>query len=496
MSDLSARARSAVVWNTAFNLFRDVLQFLTMLVLVRLLQPESYGEFALTTSVIGFLSILSLNNFIAHVLQVQSSDEIHLQDHFTAGAVIQVALFGLTNLFAAALWWSQKYAQVAPLVHVMSVTFLLEWPCEIRRKMLERELDWRRLRLLHAIGLLGGAGLALVLALAGAGTYALLLPGLLSTLPFIYDLFICIRWRPTWAWSLERYRPAMRFGLSRIGSGVAVSGRTLVESAVLSVALNFAGLGIYSRAYGLAQLFCAKFASQLTYAIYPLLPRIGTGGGDGGRVGDLVLRLIAWGAVPIAVVLGVLAVPIVRVVYGSGWESVAPLLPWAVTLAVLLALSQTANQLLLARQQARLCVASDSLFLVGTVIALAIALPHGAVAYLGALAGVQVALLILLGWWLLLHQAATAAGVRDATVPPMLAAAVAGCVVLLLVPESLVGTRNDRSPGQAVCWGGIFAVLYVIGLRLTFLRQLEALVRHFPGRAIIGRALFLPRSSL
>ena len=65
------------------------------------------------------------------------------------------------------------YAEAAPLVHAMSFLFLLKWPHEIRARMLERALDWRRLRLLQAAGLLAVALTSILMALAGAGAYAL-----------------------------------------------------------------------------------------------------------------------------------------------------------------------------------------------------------------------------------------------------------------------------------------------------------------------------------
>ena len=48
MANASQLARSAVVWTTAFNLFRDVLQFGTMLVLVRILEQQSGSNSAKT----------------------------------------------------------------------------------------------------------------------------------------------------------------------------------------------------------------------------------------------------------------------------------------------------------------------------------------------------------------------------------------------------------------------------------------------------------------
>jgi O-antigen/teichoic acid export membrane protein len=56
---LGQRARQAVYWNTGFNLFRDLLQFAVMLVLVRILSPDAYGQFGLVTSIIGFISVFA-----------------------------------------------------------------------------------------------------------------------------------------------------------------------------------------------------------------------------------------------------------------------------------------------------------------------------------------------------------------------------------------------------------------------------------------------------
>src|ERR1039458_10012771 len=243
MGGLSTKARSAVFWNTGFNIFRSGLQFANMLVLVRLILPEAYGQFGLVTSIIGFISIFGFNNFLAHLLQVREAKPANFQNHFTAGAVLNLSMFVVTNVVAFCSQWSPKWSPVASLIHVMSLTFLLEWPCNFRIKMIERDFDWKRLRLLHAIGLVLSFILAVAMALAGAGVYALLVPGMIVTLPFIFDLFVTMRWRPDWEWSWQEYRTTWHFGVTRIGSGLTLSGGQLLESGGLSAGLGFAGLG-------------------------------------------------------------------------------------------------------------------------------------------------------------------------------------------------------------------------------------------------------------
>jgi O-antigen/teichoic acid export membrane protein len=74
MMGLGQKARAAVVWNAGFNIFRDLVQFVVMLVLVRALAPTAYGEFGFVTSIIGFISVFAFNNFIGYTLQVKNDE--------------------------------------------------------------------------------------------------------------------------------------------------------------------------------------------------------------------------------------------------------------------------------------------------------------------------------------------------------------------------------------------------------------------------------------
>lgn len=489
-ASLGVKARSAVLWNTGFNVFRDAIQFSVMLVLVRLLAPAAYGEFSLVTSIIGILSIFGFNNFVAYTLQLRNDRDVDYQLHFTMGGAMQLSMFALTNVVAVALRWIPAYAAVAPAVHVMSITFILEWPCELRRKMIERALDWRRLRLLHAIGLIVNGIVAIAMAWMGAGVYALLVPGLAVTLPFTYDLFVRQRWAPRWSWSWGEYRKAFRFGVARMGSGLTLYGKQLLESTLFVAVLGFSSLGILSRSIGLAQMFCFKFASQLMYAIYPMLTRLDTETGGAARIGALILRLVTWTVLPIAICFGVLARPAVQTIYGAKWVAVAPLLPWAMGWGVAASLTQASYSLLLARNQAHRCLVADILFLIGTVAALLFALPHGSRAYLAALTSAQIVVFGIVIIWLLQFSAIAGRGLLLAFAPALTACLVSGG---LTVTVFRVVNRAPVDFMSAAVWGTMFLLGYVVTIRILFKESLENLVRYFPGHELFGRALLLPR---
>jgi teichuronic acid exporter len=488
MSGFSSQAQSAVIWNVCFNLLRDGLQFITMIILVRLLPTESYGQFSFVTSVIGFISIFAFNNFIAYSLQVKDSEETQFQEHFTAGAFLNIGICGITNIVALGLHFSPTWAPVSSIVHFMSLTFLLEWPCEVRRKMLEREFDWKTLRTLHAVGLFITAALALSMAWAGLGTYALIIPGMATALPFIYDLFFRLRWRPTWEWSWTKYQPAVRFAFARIGSGLLGQGQRLIESTTLATVLGFASLGILNRSFGLAQLFCGKVAAQLVYAIYPILTQIEEKEGNASRVSSLVLQSVAWIIIPMAMTFAVLSAPIISLIYGEKWLEVIPLVPWAMSWGAASALFHATYMLLLARQQQRKCLIADITLAVGTGFTLLLALPHGIMMYLAASTVTQTLALLVITFWLWQAKALDIPGWIQALLPALIAST--GSTFALYIVRQMWFPGLISVP-QTIAWVISFTAIYLILLRILFRRQLALLVVYLPGKAQIQKLLFL-----
>ena len=485
---LAHKAKLSVLWNTGFNLIRDALQFCVMLVLVRLLDPEAYGQFGMANSVIGFMSVFAFQGFIAHTIQVRNDNDVHYQDHFTAGAFIQIGMFLVANVVAVIMRYVGSYSEIAPLIHLLSITFLLEWPCELRRKMLERLLDWKHLRILHGIGLITSSVLAIVMALMGAGVYALVAPGLLVTIPFIYELFVTRGWRPTWEWDKARFKPALRFGLTRLGSGLAIQTRTLLESGVIVQILGYGSLGLLGRAVGLSTMFCQRLSLQLMYAIYPVLTKVEPGTDRYRKMSGLVLRLVAWVALPTAVVFAVLAKPVVTTVYGSKWVEVIPLIPWAMFVAALAAMVHTVYMLLLAHHGQGICFRIDLVILCGYGLALWAGLPFGLTTYLQCLILVQTIAFVGLFWALHRVGGIDLAGFTQAFLPPLL-----GIILAYLFSEAIFKMSNAdvASIWFAVFYGFEFVLLYSFVLRVFFMKPLRELVTYLPGKKTISSILFL-----
>ena len=486
MIDLAQKARVAVAWTTGLNLLRDLVQFGLMLVLVRLLPPAVYGQFGLVNTVIGFMMVFSSREFIAHTLVVRDDSEVNYQEQFTAGCFIQGTLFVAANVGALVLRWFPTYAPIAPLLHVMSLAFLLDLPSELRTRMLERALNWRRLRTIEAVGIVGSALLSLALALAGSGVYALLVPSFVIPCAFLVDLFFVERWRPTLGWQPARYHASRRFGMSRVLSVSFVSASNLLESSVLARIVGYTVLGVFGRALSMSTLFCQRVAWLLMSSLYPVLTRIAPNSAGYRRVSALVLRVVIWFVVPAATIVSLLGDRMVTTLYGPRWLQVIPLVPWAMMVGACLAAVQAGYSLLLAHQEARRCLHADMWRLAGMGLALAVALPFGLVPYLAAILGVHLVALVLLLRWL--HRSG---GLELTGIVAALAPAGGATILAVLAAETsgrLLFGGLPSIPFMAV-YGLVFGAAYLVSLRFLFGGLLRELVAYLPEAGRVHRLL-------
>jgi O-antigen/teichoic acid export membrane protein len=481
------RARAALVGGGAFTLFRDAAQFSAMIVLVRLLSPQDYGQAALAQSVLGFLAAFSFNTFGAHVYQFRDPGQIDWRAHFSAAAVVNSILMVACWIIAVVLSVTKTYQDLAlPLVGMSSV-FIVEIAGTLRIRMLEVNHEWLRFRLLLILGTLLSLGVGLLVAVAGGGVWALVVQVPLFGLPAAVDLFWEGGWRPGWHWSWRGYQNTVYFGLQRAGAAMTGQTRQTIEQALLAGTYDFAALGIFTRSVGLATLVAGRLGSVATGALYPVITRAEQRSPQLQRYTSLVLRGVAWATVAAAAFLALTASDVTTLLYGERWTAVVPLLPWAVAGVALLGIGSAANTLLLANNEGRLCLVVDA---VSAAIGIALALvfvQRGIELYLAALAGHGAFVLALTLWLLWAKRGIATDGIVAALIPAAVAGA-AGAGTVAFVREVLASQMLVLRLGLEFA---LFILIYVAVLRVLFKSSLGELLDVVPGGEQLARLVGL-----
>ena len=489
--DRRALITKGIVWTGAFQIFLVAVNFVSMIVLVRLLPPSEYGRATAATGILGLINCFNCSYFIAQAIQLREGERVDWAAHWHAGFYIQLALFLVCNGCAVVAWMFPAYKPLAPLLHIASIGLLIDFPNQIAVTSLRRDMDFRTLRLVQAAGTILTVVSSIGLALLGTGASALIIgSNVLHGLPQGFYLLVLKKWKPPspwWSWpDWGAYRAPLRFGAQLSGSAVLAAARGMLEAMVLPGALGYEAVGLLNRAQVLFSTTVGRVSSLVTETVYPLLPRSAGNAEQFARHSTIFVQTMLIVTIPGAVFVGLEGPQLSRLLYGSKWIAADSLIlpgtifAWsASTILIFATVLQAQNRLRLAFV---LSVAA-AVAAVPAILAVMFGAHVFEYAWTGACSQlVVVALAIKLGSGSLESNWFT-----KTLLPPLVAASAA--LVFLIIIRPMV---SHFSLLLGICSNAVaFAGLGLICMRLFFSPQLREVAIRLPGGNAISAALRL-----
>jgi O-antigen/teichoic acid export membrane protein len=321
-----ARAGRGVVVSLGNQLYRIVLQVLSVSLLARLLVPEDFGLVAMVLAVIGVGELfrdlgLSGAAVQARELTTDQRDNLFWLNAGT-GAVVGLVVAACAPLIALAY----DQPELVAITLALAPTFLLSGLTTQHRVGLVRALRFTRLAWIDASGTTLALGVGLVLAVTGAGYWALVGQQLAAGLLALALVVMADRWRPgRWHRGVGT-RHFVSFGGHLLVSSLASYVSTNVDSFVVGRRFGPEVLGFYNRGAQLVRQPGRQVMTSFTLVLQPILARFHE---DRERLVSALRHGLIAGAYPIAVVGAVIAADargVVLLTLGPRWTQVTPYL--------------------------------------------------------------------------------------------------------------------------------------------------------------------------
>ncbi|AOX45491.1 lipopolysaccharide biosynthesis protein [Microbacterium sp. BH-3-3-3] len=321
MSDGGKAARGARV-TLGGQAIKFILQLASTVILARLLSPDDFGLFAMVLAVTGLAALLGDFGLSNAAVQAKDITDQQRSNLFWISASVGLVLYVAFFLAAPLIEDFYQVDGVAMVVRVMAVGFVLSALASQFTAHLTRSLNFGRLALIDIASQAAGLGLALLLAVNGAGYWALVGQQLAAAGMLLLLTLIFAAWMPR----LPKRAP-MRSLLSFAANSFGVQALSYVSGNVDSVALGRTSgpeaLGLYDRAYQLFKIPVQQIAAPLTRVALPILSRQQS---DRARMS----RYVVQAQLGMTYVLGAafcmgaaLATPVIEVALGAQWTSSA-----------------------------------------------------------------------------------------------------------------------------------------------------------------------------
>ncbi len=296
-----------------------LIQIGSVMVLARLLAPEAYGLLVMVTVIIGVTDIFRDFGLSSAAIQAP-----------TLSRQEQVNLFwvntGLGAILTALAWFSAPLLaefygrpELISLTHAMAFMFLINGLATQYRADLTRRMLFRRLAITEVVSTLAGVVVAVSLALANYGVWALIAQQLTQVTVSLMLVVTMARWLPSWYRRHTSIRQFLGFGWRLAASQVVNYVGNNMDNLLLGLRIGAAPLGIYNRSYQLVMQPLGQIRGPLNTVAIPVLSRLQS---EDGRYQSFLAR--GQMAIGYTIVAGLAFVagtagPLVNIALGDRW---------------------------------------------------------------------------------------------------------------------------------------------------------------------------------
>jgi len=326
VSELAATAARGTATTLGAQLVRLVVQLGSVLVLARLLVPADFGLVAMVTAVIGVAELFRDLGLSAAAIQAPSLSKDERSNLFWANTGLGLACALVAAASTPLLVALYGEPRLGPVVPVLSCVFVVSGLNSQYRASLTRELRFGALAAADVSAQVAGAATAIGLAAAGAGLWALVAQQLVVAATSLAVNLWHARWLPGRPRRDVPIRRFLRFGWGYLGSQTLMYATSNVDSVVLGATWGKVELGFYSRAFQILMVPLNQIQAPLTRVALPVLSRVQEDTARLARYVGKAQLVVCYVTTLVLALAAALAEPAVAVLFGPGWEPVAPML--------------------------------------------------------------------------------------------------------------------------------------------------------------------------
>jgi O-antigen/teichoic acid export membrane protein len=301
------------------------INFVSTVILARLLTPEEIGIFAVAVAIVGIAHTFRDFGVSNYIVQEQELTPARIRAAVTVTLIIAWAI--AAALAAGGPFLAAFYQEpgMTPVFWVLAINFVVLPFSSVVMALYRRELRFGLLYRIQILAELAAAGTAVGFAASGFGFMSLAYGQLAQ---IAVTLLLANIARPGFAHLLPGFaglRRVLSFGSAASGAAILREVGNRSPELIMGRMLDFAAVGLYSRAMGLLSIVGRLVIQGVEPVALPIFAAKQRGGGDlpaGCRTALSYMDAICW---PCFAFLGLMAEPAILFLFGDQWVGAVPL---------------------------------------------------------------------------------------------------------------------------------------------------------------------------
>lgn len=321
---IKQKAASGMVWTALQKYSTMFIQFISGIILARLLTPYDYG-------CIGMLSIFMVlaeafidGGFGSALIQKKAPSQVDYSTIFFWNIGMAFLMYAILYVSAPAIARFYSIPILSSVLRVQGLVLFIYAFNIVQRNQLRKKLNFKVLSIVTVSTSIISLIVTVFMAYKGFGVWSLVTQNLITaSIPAIVFWFF-IKWRPTLSFSWSSFKELFSFGLYMFLAHLLNQFSQKIQGLLIGRIYNPTTMGYYSKAEGTEKLASHSISGIMTQVTYPLYAEVQDQKAVLQNMIKRITMTLAYITFPLMFILLLCAKPIFVLLYSDKWLQSVP----------------------------------------------------------------------------------------------------------------------------------------------------------------------------
>ena len=322
--NLKQKAASGMIWTALQRYSTMLIQFISGIILARLLTPHDYGCIGMLTIFMALAECFIDGGFGSALIQKKQPTQEDYSTIFFWNLSMAVVLYAVLFFSAPAIAEFYNIPLLRNVLRVQGVILFIFAFNIVQRNQLRKRLNFKVLSIVTITTSIISLTITVFMAYHGYGVWSLVTQNILTALIPALVFWFYIKWRPILIFSKQSFKELFSFGFYMFLTNLLNQFGQQIQGLLIGRFFNANTMGYYSKAHATERIASQSISQVMTQVTYPLYAEVQD---DHETLVNMLKRItttLAYITFPLLFILMLCARPIFLILYGEKWLPSVP----------------------------------------------------------------------------------------------------------------------------------------------------------------------------
>lgn len=323
-TQLKDKAVTGMVWTFIQRFMSIFIQFVSNIVLARLLTPDDYGCIGMLTIFMLLSATIIDGGFSSALIQKKRPTQEDYSTIFWWNLGLSIGVYLI--LYCSAPYIANFYHidLLCPVLRVQGIVLIINALQTVQVNQLNKQFRFKKISIVTLLSSTVSLAITILLAYNGFGVWALVAQNLLmATIPtLIY--WLTNKWSPSWIFSTKSFKELFDFGFFMFLTSLTSTFVNNIQGLLIGRFYSATQMGYYTKAHRTEMLASTSISQVISQVSYPLYAELQDNRQTLINTIKKLTLSVSYLTFPMMLLLILLAKPIFILLYSEKWLPAVP----------------------------------------------------------------------------------------------------------------------------------------------------------------------------